>query len=146
MNGTSSESSSQRHDLGLHSFMTAISIAGNGISSSISNLWERCILSPHDLVQSCSRTPAGVPGLAIVAKAALGQLSAAHGLHVEERPHTGQRLAGRPIGASADVGQAPVRVLLSFGIFEAIKAGFVLIADDRQFTCKMTLEQRVLTP
>ena len=41
MNGTSSESSSQRHDLGLHSFMTAVSIAGNGISSSISNLWER---------------------------------------------------------------------------------------------------------
>ena len=52
-----------------------------------------------------------LPGFAIVAEAALGQLSAAHGLHVEERPYTGQRLAGRPVSASADVGQAPVRVL-----------------------------------
>ena len=55
MNGTSSESSSQRHDLGLHSFMTAISIAGNGISSSISNLWERWILCTY-LVQNCQNT------------------------------------------------------------------------------------------
>ena len=38
---TSSVPSSQRHDLGLQSFMTAFSIAGNGISPSISILRPR---------------------------------------------------------------------------------------------------------
>ena len=48
-----------------------------------------------------------IPGLSVVAEAALRQLAVAHGLHVEERPHAGQRLAFGPVGARADVGQAP---------------------------------------
>ena len=47
-----------------------------------------------------------IPGLSVVAEAALRQLAVAHGLHVEERPHAGQCLAFGPIGARADVGQA----------------------------------------
>ena len=48
-----------------------------------------------------------IPGLSVVAEAALRHLAAAHVLHVEERPQAGQRLALGPVGARADVGQAP---------------------------------------
>ena len=51
-----------------------------------------------------------VPALPVVASAALRQLTAAHLLHVEERPHAGQRLALGTVGARADVGQAPTEM------------------------------------
>ena len=95
-----------------------------------------------------------IPGLSVVAEAALRQLAVAHGLHVEERPHAGQRLAFGPVGARADVGQAPAEGgggvrngLLLSSSWSQKKAKRVLLLDNllKVVECERPLE-RLLPP